>query len=209
MQKLKIFTSSVIFNIILILIIIGALAYVIVQPDLSYFQGSSFTIPASDEPIETPEDTEESMIGAVVVEYFSDDSEIEIDSNSENVSIAKLNFNTEYEGVLVNEITFEVEGLTGEQVLKNLRVLEVPNAQFSWEGVNILKVQFVDQLLELKEEVDFELIADIQNAEPGAYILVHFVNLKGFGNQTNETITNVGVLGGPNPLPKKILIINN
>lgn len=199
MQKLKTFTFSVTLNIILIIIVLLGLAYILVQPDLSNFQGSSFTIdgelrPAADE-----------KIGAITVEYNFDNPKI----NDQEYIIGSINIINEYEPIFIYGINFEIEGDLTKENIENLKVLidkeETNGVEIVWMGESSLIVNFVDKPIEVNGLTKIELQSVVKGLKAGASAKAHFINLSAEGENTQQRILNIGLLGGAEPIPQSII----
>jgi len=197
MQKQKTFTFSVTLNIILIIIVLFGLAYIFVQPNLSNFQGSSFTIDGDLRP------SAEAQQGAVAIEYNYDEPRI----NDQDYIISSFNITNEYEPVLIYGVNLELEGNLNQENFEDLKVFidkeELEKVEFLWKGDSSLIINFIDPI-----EVDglsrFELHASVINTKAQDSIKVHFINLNSEGLETGLNILNIGVLGGPEPTPQII-----
>ncbi len=198
MQKLKTFTFSVTLNIILIIIILLGLAYIFVQPDLSNFQGSSFTIdgelkPAADE-----------KVGAITVEYNYENPKI----NDQEFIIGSINITNEYEPVFIYGINFEIEGDLTKENIENLKVMvdkeEYKGVEIAWKGESSLIVNFIDKPIEVNGLTKIELDAKVRGLKTGTSAKAHFINLNAEGENTQQHISNIGLLGGAEPIPQSI-----
>lgn len=199
MQKQKTFTFSVTLNIILIIVVLLGLVYIFVQPDISNFQGSSFTIEDDLRP------AAEAKAGAITIEYNYDEPKI----NDQEYVISSFNITNDYEPALIYGVNLELEGDLNQENFEDLKVFidkeELEKVEFLWKGDSSLIVNFLEDPVEVDGLSRFELHASIISAQNQDSIKVHFINLNSEGLETGQNITNIGVLGGPDPTP---LIIN-
>jgi len=80
----------------------------------------------------------------------------------------------------------------------------VENVEFVWKGESSLIVNFLKDSVEIDGESKIELQATIKDEKIEGSTKVHFINLNAEGQKTGQNITNVGVLGGPDPIPQII-----
>ncbi len=198
MQKLKTYTFSVVLNIILIVIVLLGLAFIFVQPNLSNLQGSSFNVqrPSASQ--------EEAFTGAVTIEYNYDDFKI----NDQKYIIGSFNVMNDYEPILVYGLNLELEGEIDKENLNNLELLidkeKIEDVEFSWKGESSLIVDFAENPIEINGLSRIEIQAQLQEVNQNESLKVHFININSEGLKTGRNISNIGVLGGPEPTPKTI-----
>jgi hypothetical protein len=197
MQKLKTFTFSVTLNIILIIVVLLGLAYILVQPDLSNFQGSSFTIDGELKP------AADVKIGAITVEYNYDNPKI----NDQEYIIGSINITNEYEPALIYGINFEIEGDLTKENVEELKVLidkeEIKDFEIIWKGESSIIINFKEPA-QVDGLTKIELQTKVNGVKSGTYAKVHFINLSAEGENTRQRISNIGLLGGADPIPQSI-----
>ncbi len=198
MQKLKTYTFSVILNIVLIVIVLLGLAFIFVQPDLSNLQGASFTVQSPSAA------QEETFTGAVTIEYNYDDFKI----NDQKYIIGSFNVMNEYEPILVYGLNLELEGEIDKENLNNLELFidkeKIENVDFLWKGESSLIVDFAESPIEINGLSRIEIQTELKEINQNKSLKVHFININSEGLETGRNISNIGVLGGPEPTPKTI-----
>ena len=183
-------------------IFIAAILLILTASGTDFFKGSIKNIPNQTEVENTPNEP-----GSVIVEYVKIPEKNEISIGSKQESLGKYLFKIagkiKDQTILIEALTFEMEGDFVKENFENITIKigdkTVENVEFNWGGNASLLCVFEDEI-ELKGDVDIELLGDIKTGTAGQMFAFHFVGLDAVSSGIK--VESIGVNGSATPMPQ-------
>jgi hypothetical protein len=102
----------------------------------------------------------------------------------------------------------EVDGDVNKENFNNLELFidkdKIEQVEFLWKGESSLIIDFAENPVQIDGLSRIEVQAELQKINQNETFKVHFININSEGLETGRNISNIGVLGGPEPTPKTI-----
>jgi len=193
-------------------IFVAAILVVLVGSNTEFLKGSLQNL-ASLNGYNT-QNTVQTNAGSLVVEYIKIPDKNEIQIGSLNESLGEYKFKVQEEPIIIEGITFEMEGNVTKDIFNNIKLLiagnEIENANYTWLDENSLslKVDMSAKNYELQGDTILDLKGDINGGESGQMFAFHFIGIDAKGKTSNAKIENVGVNGSATPMPQIHSLIN-
>lgn len=182
-------------------IFVAGILIIVVASRTDFFKGSLQNVPETN-----IHKSAESKVGTLVVDYIKVPDKNEIQIGAKEELLGKNLFKVQNESIIVEALTFEMEGNIKKENFANLKLKiaekNVENAEFLWIDENSLLVDMSADNVEIKDNTEVELTGDISAGEKGQMFAFHFVDIDASGKITGGKIESIGVDGSVAPMPQ-------
>ncbi len=189
-------------------IFVAAILIVLVASNTDFLKGSLQSLNGNN-----AQNTEQTDAGSLVVEYIKIPDKNEIIIGSLNESLGEYKFKVQNEAIVVEALTFEMEGDFLKDYFANIKLQiagnDIENANYFWPDEKTLKVDMSGKNYDLEGETIIDLKGDIVDGTAAQMFAFHFTAIEAKGKTTNQKIENVGVNGSATPMPQIHTLINN